>query len=87
MTTDTIKTDSQLTTVSSRGSSKSEAKSKLQLGDLVYFDTYKGDGHIGIYSGNGKFIGSQSKSGIKEESMTSGYWWQKFNGRVLRYKG
>lgn len=87
MTTDTIKTDSQLMTVSSRGSSKSAAKSKLQLGDLVYFDTYKGDGHIGIYSGNGKFIGSQSKSGIKEESMTSGYWWQKFNGRVLRYKG
>ena len=84
MTTDTIAADTQLKTISTRGSSKTAAKAKLQKGDLVYFDTYKQNGHIGIYSGNGKFIGAQSSSGIAEANMTSGYWWQKFNGHVKR---
>jgi hypothetical protein len=84
MTTDTIKVDPQLMTVSSRGSSKTAAKNMLREGDLVYFDTYKVDGHIGIYSGNGKFIGAQSNSGIAEANMTSGYWWDKFSGHVKR---
>lgn len=84
MTTDTIASDPQLRTISSRGSSKTAAKAQLQKGDLVYFDTYKRDGHIGIYNGNGKFIGAQSSSGIAEADMTSGYWWQKFNGHVKR---
>ena len=87
MTTDTIAQDSRLTLVSSRGSSKSRAISLLQKGDLVWFDTYKADGHIGIYAGNGKFIGCQSSSGISEADMSSGYWWNHFNGHVARYTG
>ncbi|AMQ66606.1 tail protein with lysin activity [Bacillus phage Shbh1] len=87
MTTDTIKTDSRLKIISRRGGSKSIARSLLREGDLVYFDTYKTDGHIGIYSGNGKYIGAQSSTGIAEADMNSGYWWSKFNGHVLRYKG
>ena len=87
MTTDTIKQDSRLQLVSARGSSKTKAKGLLQKGDLVWFDTYKADGHIGIYSGNGKFVGFQSDGGISEVTMTSGYFWQKFNGHVMRYKG
>ncbi|AXH71129.1 putative tail lysin [Bacillus phage BSP38] len=87
MTTDTIKVDKQLKTISSRGSSKSVAKSKMQQGDIIYFDTYKGDGHVGIYLGAGKFIGAQSSTGIAAANMNSGYWWNKFNGRVLRYEG
>ncbi|AYJ75721.1 putative tail lysin [Bacillus phage BSP18] len=87
MTTDTIKVDPQLKTISSRGSSKSVAKSKIQQGDIVYFDTYKADGHVGIYLGAGKFIGAQSSTGIAAANMNSGYWWNKFNGRVLRYQG
>ncbi|UJJ74899.1 putative structural protein [Bacillus phage BM-P1] len=87
MSTDTIKVDKQLKTISSRGSSKSVAKSKIKQGDIVYFDTYKADGHVGIYLGAGKFIGCQSSTGIAAANMNSGYWWQKFNGRVLRYEG
>jgi hypothetical protein len=85
MTTDTIKVDSRLKTITPRGSSKELARSFLQIGDLVYFDTYKNDGHVGIYAGEGTFVGSQSSSGIATENMKEGYWWQKFNGHVLRY--
>ena len=53
-------------------------------GDLVFFDTYKIDGHVGIYLGNGKFIGSQSRTGIAIADMSQGYYLQKFNGRVIR---
>jgi hypothetical protein len=85
MTTDTIKRDSRMLVVSSRGSSKQAAINKIQVGDIVYFDTYKADGHIGIYNGNGKFIGAQSSGGISEADMSKGYWWNKFNGHVLRF--
>ncbi|MBM7543265.1 C40 family peptidase [Amphibacillus cookii] len=56
----------------------------VQPGDLVFFDTYKIDGHVGIYAGDGKFIGSQSSTGVAYEDMTTGYWKEKFNGRVRR---
>ena len=84
MNTDTIKTDPKLKLISARGSSKQAAQGMLQQGDIVYFDTYKQDGHIGIYSGNGKFIGFQTKKGISEANMADGYYWNKFNGHVRR---
>ena len=58
--------------------------SEMRPGDLVFFDTYKKDGHVGIYIGNGRFIGSQSSTGVAIANMTSGYWKQTFNGRVNR---
>lgn len=58
--------------------------SQIQPGDMVFFDTYKKDGHVGIYVGGGKFIGSQSSTGVAIASMTSGYWKGVFNGRVVR---
>lgn len=58
--------------------------SEARPGDLVFFDTYKKDGHVGIYLGGGKFIGSQSSTGIAIADMTSGYYSKKFNGRVVR---
>ena len=58
--------------------------SEARPGDLVFFDTYKIDGHVGIYLGNGKFIGSQSRTGIAIADMTNGYYLKKFNGRVIR---
>lgn len=60
------------------------SESELQPGDLVFFDTYKKDGHVGIYIGNGKFIGSQSSTGVAIADMTNGYWKKRFNGRVVR---
>lgn len=56
----------------------------IQPGDLVFFDTYKVDGHVGIYVGDGKFIGAQSSSGVAIADMSSGYWKNNFNGRVKR---
>ena len=53
-------------------------------GDLVFFDTYKKDGHVGIYLGAGMFLGSQSSTGVAIADLTNGYWLEKFNGRVNR---
>jgi peptidoglycan hydrolase CwlO-like protein len=58
--------------------------SQMQPGDIVFFDTYKKDGHVGIYVGGGKFIGSQSNTGVAIADMSSGYWEKRFNGRVNR---
>lgn len=58
--------------------------SDIQPGDLVFFDTYKIDGHVGIYVGNGKFIGAQSSTGVAIADMSQGHWKQVFNGRVKR---
>ncbi|WP_235849003.1 MULTISPECIES: NlpC/P60 family protein [Bacillaceae] len=58
--------------------------SNMKPGDLVFFDTYKRDGHVGIYIGNGQFIGSQSSTGVAIASMNSTYWSNAFKGHVRR---
>ena len=58
--------------------------SDMRVGDLVFFDTYKKNGHVGIYLGGGKFIGSQSSTGVAIADMTSGYWKNHFKGHVRR---
>ncbi|UTR11692.1 NlpC/P60 family protein [Evansella sp. LMS18] len=58
--------------------------SEAKPGDLVFFNTYKTDGHVGIYLGGNKFIGSQSSTGVAVADMSSGYWAETFNGRVMR---
>lgn len=58
--------------------------SQMRPGDLVFFDTYKRNGHVGIYAGNGRFIGSQSSTGVAFANMTSGYWANNFRGVVVR---
>jgi peptidoglycan hydrolase CwlO-like protein len=65
-------------------SGKQVSVSEMQPGDLVFFDTYKIDGHVGIYLGNGKFIGSQSSTGVGIADMSKGYWQKAFSGRVIR---
>jgi hypothetical protein len=57
---------------------------EMKPGDLVFFDTYKIDGHVGIYVGDGQFLGAQSSTGVALVDMTSGYWAKVFNGRVQR---
>lgn len=58
--------------------------SQMAPGDMVFFNTYKTDGHVGIYLGGGRFIGSQSSTGVAIANMSSGYWKKAFNGRVVR---
>ncbi len=60
--------------------------SNIQVGDMVFFNTYKTNGHVGIYVGGGKFIGSQSSTGVAVASMTSGYWKDTFSGLVVRVR-
>ena len=60
--------------------------SNIQVGDMVFFNTYKTNGHVGIYVGNGKFIGSQNSTGVAVADMSSGYWKQKFSGLVVRVR-
>lgn len=58
--------------------------SNIKPGDLVFFNTYKTNGHVGIYVGNGKFIGAQNSTGLAVADMTSGYWKNHFSGHVRR---
>ncbi|WP_404454086.1 NlpC/P60 family protein [Virgibacillus necropolis] len=60
--------------------------SNIQPGDLVFFNTYKTNGHVGIYVGGGKFIGSQNSTGLAVANMTSGYWANHFAGHVRRVR-
>lgn len=58
--------------------------SQAKPGDLVFFDTYKTNGHVGIYLGGGRFIGSQSSTGVAVVSMSNPYWRSHFRGVVRR---
>ncbi|MEC5424996.1 NlpC/P60 family protein [Virgibacillus sp. C22-A2] len=60
--------------------------SNMQPGDLVFFNTNGRNGHAGIYVGGGKFIGSQSSTGVAIVDMSSGYWAKNFSGLVKRVK-
>ena len=56
------------------------AKSKLQKGDLVFFNTSgKGVSHVAIYIGSNKVIHSVSK-GVKIDSLSSSYWKKRYVG-------
>lgn len=57
--------------------------SQAKPGDLVFF---RGGAHVGIYTGNGNFIASNTTRGVEELSMTSGYWGSTFDGHIRRVK-
>jgi cell wall-associated NlpC family hydrolase len=54
------------------------AKSDLQPGDLVFFDTIGGNNssvsHVGIYIGDGKFAHSSSSRGVVTDKLNSSYY-------------
>jgi cell wall-associated NlpC family hydrolase len=58
------------------------AKSDLQPGDLVFFNTMRrAFSHVGIYIGDNKFIHSpRSGAEIRIEDMGISYWQRRFNG-------
>lgn len=59
------------------------ARNKMNVGDLVFFDTdrtKKGPDHVGIYMGNGKFIHApRPGAAVKISSMTDSY----YNDRLM----
>ncbi|HAO6329653.1 TPA: peptidase [Listeria monocytogenes] len=57
---------------------------KMERGDLLFFDTYKRNGHVGIYLGNGKFLNDNSSHGVSIDSLDNSYWKGVFHGTVRR---
>lgn len=53
------------------------AKSDLQAGDLVFFNTRGGSGvsHVGIYIGSGKFIHASTSGGVVKTNVNDKYYW------------
>lgn len=55
--------------------------SELQVGDLVFFETYEpGPSHVGIYLGNRQFVNASSSRGVVVDSLDSGYWSARYIG-------
>ncbi|MBC8079407.1 MAG: C40 family peptidase [Gorillibacterium sp.] len=53
---------------------------KPEVGDLVFFSSSKKAPatHVGIYVGNGKFISATSSRGVRVDSLTDGYWGNRY---------
>ena len=66
------------------GTGKAVGMDKLQVGDLIFFDTDKNTGgadHVGIYLGNGKFIHApRPGKGVEIADLKSGYYQDSFRG-------
>ncbi|MCZ4247865.1 NlpC/P60 family protein [Bacillus amyloliquefaciens] len=66
------------------GRGKAVSASDMKRGDLVFFNTYKTNGHVGIYLGNGTFLNDNTSHGVSIDSMSNPYWKKAFNGNVRR---
>ena len=58
--------------------------SEMVRGDIIFFNTYKYNGHVGIYLGNNKFLHCGTSKGVWIDDLNSSYWKKVFNGNVRR---
>lgn len=57
---------------------------EMKRGDIIFFNTYKYNGHVGIYLGDGKFLHCGTSKGVWIDDLNSSYWKKVFNGNVRR---
>ncbi len=63
------------------------ARSKLIEGDLLFFNTRRSFGHVGIYIGNDQFVHASSrKRGVRIDNLNTPYYNKRFV-RAVRLKG
>ena len=63
------------------------ARGELFEGDLLFFDTRRKLGHVGIYIGNNKFVHASSRNrGVRIDSLNTPYFDRRFV-RAVRLKG
>ena len=53
---------------------KKVSKSKLRIGDLVFFHPTRRYYHVGIYLGNGTFMHASSSRGVMKSKLSLKYW-------------
>lgn len=59
--------------------------SEMKRGDLIFFDTYKKNGHIGIVlDSNGNFLHDGSTHGVWKSNLSESYYKRVFKGVVRR---
>ena len=65
---------------------KKIAKSKLKIGDLVFFKPSRKYQHVGIFMGNNTFIHSSTSKGVVKSNLNNSYWKKKyrFAKRILK---
>ena len=75
---------SSVTTDTLKVKGKRVPVSEMKPGDMLFFNTYKTDGHVVIYVGGDKAIGSQSSKGVAYIDINNSYWGPRFAGKVIR---